>query len=291
MNRSYEHVTLGTKVFSRTAKLVQLLNSVRDPIDKVIIANDGNADLSGITSEAWPFELSIIDLPFDAGLGAGRRAIVDELTDDYLLIVDTDHEVPENIHALLDVLIADPTLGGVAGLVDEGDGPGGLCHDLDKHEDVLLRTIRGEKQVQEVGGRSFVLFDFIPNAALFRADALESYNWDAEYVIGREHLDFYVGHWQRTPWNFGVCPDVVFPHHPGGSTGYRLNRHNAEKLANSEGYFCDKWGYRTVLHLEDWLNHGQGDKALHPLPTPPGLPIDVQAHLKCTKHRLGRVLR
>lgn len=283
-------VTLGTKVFHRTAKLLQLLHSVPDGVSRVIVANDGDADLEHITTTDWTFDLTVIDLEYDAGLGAGRQAIVDALDTEYLLITDTDHELPENVLALRDVLDADPTIGGVAGFIDEGDGPRGLCHDLREQNNVLVRDLNPGKTSEEIAGHTFIEFEFVPNAALFRASALDEYGWDPEYVIGREHLDFYVGHWHQTDWRFGVCPSVVFPHYPGGSDSYSWHRHNFDKLDASRRYFLDKWGYEVVLHVDDYVGHGQGDGALHPLPTPRGLPLSVQARLKQAKRSLGRVM-
>lgn len=283
-------ITLGTKLFTRTAKTHQLLTSVPDAVDRVIIADDGDEDLSLLIREDWPFTLEIIDLPYDSGLGAGRQAIVDAVDSEYLLIVDTDHEVPDNVGALRDILEADPSIGGVSGMIDNGDGPTGLFHDLVERDGMLLRTFDHEPPAESIAGHRFREFDFVPNAALFRTDALAEYAWDPAYTIGREHLDFYVGH-MDTDWRFGVAPDVVFPHHPGGSAFYERNRASATKLAESKRYFREKWGYDAVVYESDWKGKGSGDNPLHPLPYPDFMPLSAAITLKKVREAATLTLR
>jgi hypothetical protein len=119
--------------------------------------------------------------------------------------------------------------------------------DLKEEGNVLVRSADiKEKTIEIVAGHPFVEFQFIPNAAMFRTACLEDYCWDPNYVISREHVDFYVGHWKQTDWRFGVCPGVTFCHYPGGDSTYESNRHSTEKRDRSRAYFSEKWGYETV---------------------------------------------
>lgn len=282
-NSTNDQITLGTKLFSRETKALQLLNSVPPYINHVIIADDGKDSPSerDIYDYEWPFELTILDLEFDAGLGEGRIQIVSECDTDYLLIVDSDMEVPSNVYALKTILDSERSLGGVAGLLHESNEITGLCHDLSEERKVLIRDIREKKTVEEIGGERFIPFDFVPNAALFRIEALEEYCWDPMYVIGREHLDFYLGHWKHTNWKFGVAPDIVFPHHPGGNKMFTLNRHSSGKIGRSRRYFLEKWGYNEVIGHKSWPRPMGSDRPLHPLPISTAfLPLSVEVKLK-----------
>lgn len=287
-------IALGTKLFTREVKLDQLLRSVpTDIVSKVYVADDGPDDSrSLIRNTDYGVDVEIIDLPFDAGLGRGREAIVEACDEAYLLIVDTDNEVPPTVGRLREILDANPEYGGVGGVLVEDHIVTGLFHDLCERDDgrVLLREFNRDKSTEEViAGYRVREFDFLENVAMFRTDCLEDYCWDPEYVIGREHLDFYVGHWKHTDWKFAVCPSVRFPHHPGGDRIYTENRHDGTKLDHSGTYFRDKWGYSSVVMTSNWFDVRQSDRPLHPLPTI-ALPEEWQVRIKRLRDRAGHAV-
>lgn len=248
-------VALGVKVFKRTEKLRRLLESVDpDVIETVYVADDGRtADRRELYDREWPFELTLIDLEYDAGLGYGRERILDELTERYLLIVDSDHTVPNNVDLLRRQLEARPSFGGISGLLLEYGHLGGMCHDLRERDGVLIRSVDGDKQTLTVAGHPVVPFDFVPNVALFRRSCLEDRSWDPNYVIAMEHLDFYVTHWAETDWRFGVSPAVQFGHDPRSDRSYERDRGDETKRMASKRYFLNKWGYRQVVLRNTWL--------------------------------------
>lgn len=251
-------VALGTKVFSRAGKLANLLDSVEHtPIATVYVADDGEEteEKHELYSRNYPFELRVLDLQYDAGLAYGRNRILEASDAEYLLIADTDHELPGNVPTLVRQLEARPGLGGVSGLLYERGTVLGTCHDIHENGDVLVRDVREDKHVEWVADAPLVEFEFVPNAVLFRRDCLAEQAWDPEYVIGREHLDFYVAHRHWTDWTFAVSPTVLFGHYPGGSAGYVKNRESRRKLERSKAYFLEKWGYRqVVLGQTDWTD-------------------------------------
>ena len=260
-------VAAGTKVFSRTDRLHDLLESLeRVSVEQVYVADDGkpSAEKAALFDREFGFDLTVIDLEYDAGLGKGRREIVDRLEEPYFLLVDTDHVVPPNVMALRSILEKDPSIGGVAGnLIEPVQGRTYQnAHDLSEDGMTLVRHTKASKPVEDVAGHPFVPFDFIPNAAMFKRDCVSEYTWDPEYTIGKEHLDFYVGHKKRTDWRFGVCPDVCFRHYPGGTDDYVSNRHSSDKNQRSEQYFRDKWGYDEIRSKRNyWF-----DTKAHSLP-------------------------
>lgn len=254
-------VALGTKVFSRGKKLKRLLESVETkPIDRVIVADDGKnpETREHIYSSDWAFELTVLHLEYDAGLGAGRKALVDELDESYLFIMDTDHELPPHVMSLLDILRSDEKLGGVAGGILEPDEARMYdgCRDFEESNDGrTLRFTSPEKSVQLRDGWLFVPYDHIPQAGVFRREALEDYCWDTEYVISREHADFFLGHWKLTDWKFGLCPEIMIRHYPGGDSYYEENRKSEIKKQEADEYFLDKWDYDEIEYVKiGWVN-------------------------------------
>lgn len=258
-----ETVALGTKVFTRDDQLRQLLASVPPVVDTVYVADDGESTelKEQIYATDYPFTLRVIDMEYDAGLGAGRAAIVEQLSEDFLAIVDTDHRIPPNFEVLLDALRSEDRLGGVGGAVVEPDRNRYYVEAQDFAEEgtTLIRSPDlAQKRIEMAGRSPIIRFDFIPNAALFRRECVEDYCWDPNYVIEQEHADFYVGHWRRTDWTFAVCPAVVFEHYPGGDETYLRERGSIEKERESLAYFLDKWGYeRDDVRSFVWMEGGK----------------------------------
>lgn len=245
-----DRVAAGVKVFSRADKLRDLLQSLEGiDIGKVYVADDGKPSdkKSRIYNAEYDFDLQVIDLEYDAGLGYGRNEIVDRMSEDFLLLVDADHEVPTNVGILKDQLEASPELGGVSGMLLENGRLKASAHDLHEEGETLVRDIREEKQRESIAGHPVIKFDFLPNSALFRRECLADYSWDPNFVIGWEHLDFYIGHKLKTDWKFGVCPSVLFEHSPGGGETYLVNRKNREKLLTSKEYLLSKWDYDQIV--------------------------------------------
>jgi hypothetical protein len=254
-------IALGAKVFYRTDKLANLLKSACEaPISRVYIADDGVIEeREHLYNRDYPFELTVLDLDYDAGLGQGRARIVEELDEEFLLMVDSDHEVL-SVEPMYEVLNDDESLGGVAGLMYRRDGTvEATCHDLYEYDDgnhrVLVRDIDGEKDFDVAAGYPYVQFDYVPNAALYRAECLNEYAWDSHYVIGKDHLDFYIGHRERTDWDFAIALEATLLHNPGGDSGYLWDRLDTRKTWESKRYFLQKWGYDQIVFRRHWTGN------------------------------------
>lgn len=256
-------VAVGTKVFSRTDELAGLLRSISGSgVSTVYVADDGpnretREDLYGFD---WPFELRVIEMEYDAGLGAGRNRIVDLMDERFLLLVDPDHRVPGNVETLREMLIEDDGLGGVGGMLFEPDEDLLYCtgQNFKQTGRILVQSpFIGSKEIEILAGGPIVRFDLIPNAAMFRRKCLEEYCWDSEYVIGNEHTDFYLGHKRRTDWEFGVSFSVYFEHtspsrmDPESTSDYDQHRYDRDKLRQSREYFLDKWDFDDT-EVESW---------------------------------------
>jgi hypothetical protein len=256
-------LALCVVVFRRTGKLATLLESVGadGPISTVYVGDNGDITEGkrALYDRSFPFDLEVLDLEFDAGLARSRRAVVEAAEEPYLLVVDSDVEIPDNVEALHEVLRAQPDVGGVGGVLVEGDRLRSDCYDLFDSGPLLMKDIRGGKAVESVAGHPFVPFDQIQNVALYRRECLRDYCWDPEYRIGWEHTDFFLGHRELTDWRFGVCPTVMFRHYPGGDEEYVATRRSHERVRDSKRYFLDKWGYEQVLNGQtNWLETNDG---------------------------------
>lgn len=250
-----DDLAIGVTVFKRINKLKTLLESIdAEIVSTVYVADDGELTerKMSVYNQTYPFDLELFDLPFDAGIGAGRARIVNALEEDYFLLMDSDMEMPPNVEVLYQQLNEKSDLGGVCGLFieDERIFSSG-CIDIFEDNNICTHGLRKPKKTTSIAGYPFVNFDMIANAALFKRECVEEYTWDPEYVIGREHVDFYYGHKKTTDWSFGLCPSVLFPHNPGGSKEYLKHRWSTQKYDTATKYFMDKWsleGYKPISH-------------------------------------------
>jgi GT2 family glycosyltransferase len=261
-------LALGTKVFSRADDLRGLLRTLpEDLFGDVYVADDGepSPEKGAVYDE---FDVRHLDLPYDAGASAGRNAVVDAASEDYICIVDPDHRVPSNVSTLVDQLERDDQLGGVGGVLVEPEQnriryEGQDFDERDGGRTLVRSPLLEDKTISTVAGSPFVPFQFIPNAAVFRREVLVEYPWDEEFVVEGEHLDYYLTHWKRSEWSFGINPAVQFLHYPGGDADYVAERESDEKDAASKAYLLDKWGYdRIDLDSYTWATvtggrHGQ----------------------------------
>ena len=242
-------LALGVTVFRRTNKLRNLLDSIDEqPIQTVYVADQGEItdEKKELYARDYPFELEVFDLEFNIGTGYCRWIVAEESTEEYLLIADSDNEIPDNVTVLVDQLVARPDMGGIGGILSESDRIWCASHDIREEDDVLVRGTDTEKETQIIADAPLVEFDVLPNITVFRRECLDDYVWDKEYPA-YQHIDFYVGHKKRTDWSFGVCPRVIFEHYPGGSQNYTSFRNDTERLWRGKQMFLGKWDYRQIV--------------------------------------------
>lgn len=252
-------IALGVVFLSRTERLKRLLASAeRSFVDNVYIADNGppSSAKDELYNRSYPFDLEVIDVP-EPSLGRGRKAITDEVTEDYLLVVDSDVTIPNNVNVLLKQLQETDSMGGICGNLIEPE-VGRFVQGAKDFREKGNKLYRGgnleKKDVEFVAGSPLVRFDQVPNVTLFDVACLDDYTWDPEYTIGYEHVDFYVGHWKLTDWEFAVSPEVIFPHYPGGDTAYNTKRMDDTTITESRDYFLDKWGYDSIYTGKSWFD-------------------------------------
>ena len=184
-------------VFKRIDKLEALLNSIDLDFAPVVYVSDvgeWSKRKQGVYSRPYAFNLKLFDLENVARLRAGGNKIVQEMTEDYLLLMDCDMQMAKNVELLLEQLEADPDLGGVCGLfAEENRISTSGCIDIFLEDGVCSLEIREPKRIEWIANYPFVQFDMIANAALLRRKCLDEYSWDPNYAVAREHVDFYIG--------------------------------------------------------------------------------------------------
>ena len=253
--RELNDVTVAIKTFYRTEKLKNALASlIGIGVKKVIVTDDGKITpqkqrIYDKFKKLLPLE--VIKLPYDSGIGYCRKVAVESTTTPYLLIMDDDMEAPPNLYILKEILESNKTLGGVAGCWVEYGKFRCTAHNLKYSGGYIIRYDPSDLTLKYVKNVPYIVFDFIPNSAMFRLETLDDYNWDENYVIGYEHLDFYWGHKKLGKWKFAVTPSVLFMHYPGGSSQYLSERFSKKKLKESKAYFLKKWGVKGIVSYNE----------------------------------------
>ncbi|WP_135304743.1 glycosyltransferase family 2 protein [Haloarcula amylovorans] len=256
-------VTAGVPVLKRSSALASFLESVEQTnIESVIVADNGyKDDRTEIYNREYPFDLTVLDLEFDIGIGACRYAIAEEFSNDYLLVADCDMEVPKNVSVLVDILENESELGGVSGILQERGRFRSGSRNLFEQPmfgggTSLVIGIESCPAVEQISGHFVVRFDFLTNAAVIRNECIKDYSWDSN-LPDKEHLDFYLGQFHDTEWEFGVCPEVHFIHNKGCNEVYREEyRNNEDRQKKADEIFQEKWGYDKIWSKPrtEWLD-------------------------------------
>jgi glycosyltransferase involved in cell wall biosynthesis len=254
-----DDITVGVKTFLRTPKLRMCLESLASHAwSEVIVADDGPIDeereeLYKEFSGRLP--LVVVRLPFDTGLSAGRNEIVRRCSTNYLLVLDDDQTVPDNIGALVDVLDERPELGGISCVWLEKSGRKCTACDVRVEGRRIVKEAAADKEILTTrDGLRYVVFDFVPNSTLFRMACLADQSWDPFYKIGKEHLDFFLSHQRLGRWKFAVSLDVVIGHHPEGETADYGEFRHGERVRASERYFLRKFGVDEVVEGRKYID-------------------------------------
>ena len=267
---SEKTLAAGIPVFQRTNALKHCLESLQNSVvEHIIIADNGHTDdRTSLYEQDWTFELTVLDLDYDAGIGRCRAAIVDKLEEDHLLVMDNDMTIPsiDHLDILQRVLDARPDLGGIGATLVEGNRLRYGCTNL--HEEDLLfgnkaivHDIRTEPEIEWVEEEIPVVeFDKIAQAAIIRKDCLAEYSWDPRLPV-MEHLDFFLNHYHNSDWNFAITPNAVFNHHKNIDQEYRMRirssgREYQKKKKQALSLFEKKWGYHCMEygHKPFWID-------------------------------------
>jgi len=238
-------IAVGVPMFMREKALRRLLQSVPSYVEAVYVADNGADDDRDVYQAQYPFDLEVVELPYDAGIGACRHALVEASTEEYLWMGDNDMEFtdPNDLQKLASILHEHPDLGGVSGWLIEGDTVRAGARDLQLHDGVAIKEAAGRPEL-ETDPYPFARFDFIPQAGLFRRECYETYSYDAS-VESTEHLDFFVGHRDAGEWAFASTPTVMIQHNRNINQEYRDSERGGDHA--DFDIMREKWGIEDTV--------------------------------------------
>lgn len=255
-----EAIACGVPVYTRTAAVEQFLESVPPYVQTVYIAENGPApsreERAGLYGgREWPFDLQVLDLGHDVGIGQCRAAICEALSEPYLWMGDCDMVFVDasDLRRLRGLLERNPGLGGVSGWLIEGETVRAGARQLVEHGGRLIQAVEEPTEI-EGEAMPFARFDFVPQAGLFRAEAYDTYSYDPR-IRNSEHVDFFYGHAQRGEWAFASTPAVIIQHNRWINDEYRESVHDGDHV--DEALLAEKHGIKSIAPGSniDWAGY------------------------------------
>lgn len=256
---SGDDIACGVPVYTRSEALTQFFKSVPPYVEAVYVAENGPAESreerAGLYSREWPFDVRVLELNHDVGIGRCREAICEALTEPFLWMGDCDMRfvAPGDLRRLRGVLKRNPDLGGVSGWLLEGGSVRAGARQLVEHGGRLIKAVEEPPEI-EGGVTPFARFDFIPQAGLFRADVYDTYGYDRQ-IRNSEHVDFFYGHAQRGEWEFASTPAVLIRHNRWINEEYRQSRRGGDHV--DEALLAEKHGIKATApgSNTDWAGY------------------------------------
>lgn len=238
-----QRIAAGVPVFTRTDALQLFLESVPEYVETVYVADNGAGHDRAPYERVWPFELEVLKLPHDCGIGKCRAAITDACSEPYLWVGDCDMEITrsDDLKLLRRVLEANPRLGGISGWLIEGRAIRSGARNLVVHGETAVKEAAA--LTVESGAVPFTRTDFIPQAGLFRTEIYDDYCYDPD-VRSSEHFDFFYAHKQLDEWDFASTPAVTTVHNRNIDREYRRSDRGGNHV--DIGILADKWGIKRI---------------------------------------------
>lgn len=194
--------------------------------------------------------IKIIKIGFDSGAAKSRKAGFMESEADYVFIIDDDIYLPPNAPKIAEILKENPDVGGVSFLLKDGENIVCTAGDIENTKGhVRVNVDIKQKTIHKTSsGLRFILFDYIPNCALFRRACLEDYAWDEFFKI-EDHPDFYLTHKRLGKWRFAVALDciAIHDHRKGEKTVYQRLRWRYDLFLKSLEHLTKKHGIKSFV--------------------------------------------
>jgi len=236
-------IAVAVPVLSRSEALAQFIESVPASVSRVVIADNGLPGAhTHVYARDWHVDIDVLDLEHDIGIGACRAAITEAVDEPYIWMGDCDMAFshPDDLARLREILDSDPGLGGASGWLVEGDTVRSGARDLEVVGSTLVKTVTDPRT--ETNPYPHARFDFIPQAALFRREIFDTYDYDAR-LRNSEHMDLFLGQREAGEWEFASTPVVQVIHNKWIDPEYRDRRGphaDRDRIA-------DKWGVRQKV--------------------------------------------
>jgi len=250
-----EKITAIVKTFMRPEKFKVTLQYLQKAgIKQVVVAYDGPDHLlfaHKATIEEFSDEfdrLEFLRYPFNIGLSYCRNRMIERVDTEFILQLDDDQYIPKGVEQALNIF-RKPKIGGVGFGWIMPDKFNIDAHDIEIINGYYVRSMRMPKKIEFIDGHAFVYpFDFIPNSAIFRKAVFDDVKWDENYIINREHEDYFLEHKKLGKWQWAIDLSYWIYHDLGGGkefTDWRKGREARRAMR----YFRKKWQLKGIAGM------------------------------------------
>jgi len=190
------------------------------------------------------------ELPFNSGISIGRNAIIKEITEEYVLMMDDDIQLvdSDSVKKMMAVLESADDIGLVAGQLfhENGEPWGGPEYTkglrLEKDRGLLYRYPT-EKKYHSRNGTKYIYADQVVNFFLAKRQIFNDIMWDEQIRIEYEHMDFFL-RLKETKWRAVACL--------GAQAMHTKSRHDTEynffRRSIASDYFHKKHDITRVIN-------------------------------------------
>lgn len=191
-----EEIDFVIKTFKRYSALNNMLISIQEyyPKAHITIADD-NEVINHEFYNRWKelLDITLIEMPFDSGLSAGRNQLVKNTKRKYILLLDDDFEFypATDIEGFYNVLEFDKEAMVVGGTtIKNRTTPEHYEFDIEYKDRILTKREIQRKPIIIKSRYTVFKANSVLNFALFRRELFDTIRWDDELKIA-EHMDFY----------------------------------------------------------------------------------------------------
>lgn len=247
LSREVSDVTIVVKSFCRHVSLWRFVVSAKRwyPNVPIIVCDDSFADTSLWTDALKEVSempgVTLVRLPYDSGLPAGRNAAVAAAKTSRIILCDDDFVVTEEtrIENLLSILDTGyDIVGGVVRM--DGARPENWTGRISYTGTAPNRTVHLtplENAAIEVNGLHCQDTDITLNFFAAKTESLRRVPWDTRYKITDEHVDSFL-EWNRAGFKIAWTKSCVIGHWQESPGHYRSLRNRGD----TAGQLNSKWG-------------------------------------------------
>lgn len=200
-----EDVTIGLTSIEREYCVMKVLESIKkSPFTGEVILADQNKEIHEFYDN---YDIEILDLDYDVGIGYAKNRVIEQVNTDYLLWLDDDVLFDYFAYKrLYQVIKEKEDFGWISCyLYDEGLGEYFThCANIAVEDDVIVREII-------LSSNEFIEVDQPSNVAIYDMEIFDHIKHDEDIKVRRQHLDF-AYRFQDIDYKAGFAPYKSFTH-------------------------------------------------------------------------------
>lgn len=245
-------IAIAIPSFLRFGKLLKEVNSIFQNIkcDYKIYIADQDKITNGKKKiyEKWEEKgHRIIQMPFNCGALTARNCLIENIKEDYILVVDNDFLFTKNtdLSIFYDILQSKENIGIVGGNVD-----GRVNNNNDYIYDLLLKNNKlyfiyndFKKIYTSLNSHKFIYSDVVLNFFLAKRKVFNDLMWDCKFKMFG-HIDFFL-RLKDTMWKTVHTNEVSVIHQTENDNDTYLNFRHGNRINsntyNGIQYFYKKW--------------------------------------------------